>query len=191
MVVEALAPQASLERIIHLLPRFVKSRVPALAAPCLGVAEEAAAPGWVALLRLRPMREFWDLVMRRAHVDLLRELLPDAWLLETTPLPPQAVTPRLELHDWDQLGAVSAGGRCFELVDPRDGRTLLGPEKTAAPAALTQVTTPGVVQEKTRLAGAHLVLAIYHRHGRRVDMAACLRLERRDERWRVSWVRHR
>lgn len=187
-VVEPWVDTASLRKILSLLPRFVKSRVPALSAPCLEIAREADAPGWLALLRLRPMRELWDRLLRRSHLELLQEVLPDAWLLETGPLPPQAVIPRLELHDWSELVGVSATGRCFELVHPLHGKPLMDAGAVSR-GELSQISTGAVLQETTRLPEANLVLAVYHRHGRRVDLAACLGLEEREGHWRVSWTR--
>lgn len=64
-------------------------------------------PLWPALLRLRPLRDYWERELRRATVDLLLELIPDAWLLDPTPLPPGSVIPRLELESWDSLDVAS------------------------------------------------------------------------------------
>lgn len=57
---------------------------------------------WPALLRLRPLREFWERALRRDAVETLLQILPDAWLLDPGPLPPGAVIPRLELASWDK-----------------------------------------------------------------------------------------
>lgn len=67
-------------------------------------------PLWPALLRLRPLRDFWERELRRATVTVLLDLLPDAWLLDPTPLPPGSVIPRLELESWSSL---DVAGRRF------------------------------------------------------------------------------
>ena len=64
-------------------------------------------PLWPALLRLRPLRDFWERELRRATVALLLDLLPDAWLLDPAPLPPGSVIPRLELASWSSLDLAS------------------------------------------------------------------------------------
>lgn len=60
-------------------------------------------PLWPALLRLRPLRGFWERELRRDTVNNLLELLPDAWLLDPTPLPHGSVIPGLEIASWNDL----------------------------------------------------------------------------------------
>lgn len=65
-------------------------------------------PAWLALLRLRPLREFWVLQLRAKHLASLAAVRPPAWILDHSPLPPAAVWPGLE--DWRALRAGSTNG---------------------------------------------------------------------------------
>ncbi|MFZ4765167.1 MAG: hypothetical protein ACOYMN_09460 [Roseimicrobium sp.] len=82
----------------------------------LEVPREANSPLWLALLRLRPLREFWDREMRRGTVDALLQMLPDAWLLDPTPVPSGAVIPRLDLASWSELPRLRSTKRSFALT---------------------------------------------------------------------------
>lgn len=106
-----------------LLPAEVTSRFARLWHDCdwqaprelpavLPIPADADQPLWLALLRLRPLRSFWERELRRATLDSLLELLPDAWVLDPSPLPPGAVIPRLEIPSWSGLPevAMSRGG---------------------------------------------------------------------------------
>ena len=66
-------------------------------------------PLWLALLRLRPLHGFWERALRRSRMSRLLLLLPDAWLLDPTPLPPGAVIPRLEIAAWSELDPAAGG----------------------------------------------------------------------------------
>ena len=75
------------------------SRLPApLAIPPL-----AHAPLWPALLHLQPLQRTWEVPLRRSHLHALTDLLPGAWLLDPTPLPPGSAIPGLELSAWSEL----------------------------------------------------------------------------------------
>lgn len=56
---------------------------------------QADHPTWHALLRLRPLREFWVHQLRAKHLAALAEVLPPAWIIDPAPLPPGAVLPGL------------------------------------------------------------------------------------------------
>ena len=62
---------------------------------------------WFALFWLRPLREFWRRELSERHWLKLREVIPYTWLVDPTPLPPTAVLPGLEVHDWDEVAAFS------------------------------------------------------------------------------------
>lgn len=76
---------------------------------------ETSGPTWLALLRLSPLRDLWDQFLRRATVDTLQSILPDAWLVDPAPLPAGAVIPRLELSSWQDLPRLRSTGRSFLL----------------------------------------------------------------------------
>lgn len=110
------------------------------------VAPWSTDPLWLALLRLRPLREFWERQLRRSTLESLFASLPDAWLLDPTPLPPGSVIPRLELASWaefdpllfpdlefipDAVGEVSAALSAH----PAHPRVLLAHRRQSADAA--------------------------------------------------------
>src|SRR5207248_157807 len=76
---------------------------------------DADAPLWLALLRLSPLREFWDWELRRATVDSLLNLLADAWVLGPERVPEGAVIPRLEIASWRELAHCRETGRSFAI----------------------------------------------------------------------------
>jgi hypothetical protein len=89
--------------------------------PVLPVPDDANSPVWLALLRVGPLRDAWETGLRRAMLKRLLALLPEAWVLDPTPLPPGAVIPRLELASWDEFLSLQSSGRRFTIVSARDG----------------------------------------------------------------------
>ncbi len=91
--------------------------------PCANALREAAVQGtmrvtppfkpfleeklWFALFWLRPLREFWRRELSERHFLALQKVIPYTWLLDPTPLPPHAVLPGLEVHDWNEVAAFS------------------------------------------------------------------------------------
>ena len=84
--------------------------------------QEGAAPGvrvtppfkpfleeklWFALFWLRPLREFWRRELSERHFLQLQKVIPYTWLVDPAPLPPNAVLPGLEVHDWAEVAAFS------------------------------------------------------------------------------------
>jgi hypothetical protein len=145
---------------------------------------DAAAPLWLALLRLRPLRRVWESVLRRDHFDTLLQIFPDAWLLDPAPLPPGSVIPRLELPHWDRLPHLQREGRQFAISSPSaiDGADELSeaapPESwaTAVHAALeTTSAEPRILVELPRTPESSL-LAVYEKKGTRVDARGFLSL---------------
>lgn len=74
---------------------------------------------WLALLWAAPLRHDWELAMRRARFDRLRELTPFGWVMDPAPLPPHGVLPRLEAHSWSEVAGFSQTRR--ELVVKASG----------------------------------------------------------------------
>ncbi len=62
---------------------------------------------WFALFWLRPLREFWRRELSERHFLKLQKVIPYTWLVDPQPLPPHAVLPRLEAHDWGEVAAFS------------------------------------------------------------------------------------
>ncbi len=66
---------------------------------------------WLALFWLRPLRDFWRRQLTEKGFRLLQEVVPQSWIVDPTPLPPQAVYPGLEINDWRELGHFSQSER--------------------------------------------------------------------------------
>ncbi|MCC7518826.1 MAG: hypothetical protein IT578_06540 [Verrucomicrobiae bacterium] len=62
---------------------------------------------WMALFWFPQLADFWRRELGDRYFRDLREVIPFTWLLDPTPLPPHAVIPRLEIHDWRRLGEFS------------------------------------------------------------------------------------
>jgi hypothetical protein len=116
-------PQAILEAEVTerlaLLWQRCDPAAPKTLPTALAVPADAHAPLWLALLRLRPLRELWERELRRATLESLLDLLPDAWMLDPTPLPPGAVIPRLELASWQDLARLRSSGRRFVIASAK------------------------------------------------------------------------
>jgi len=74
---------------------------------------------WLALLWSAPLRHEWEMALRRARFDRLRELVPFGWVMDPAPLPPHGVLPRIEAHSWDEVKHFSQTRR--ELVVKASG----------------------------------------------------------------------
>ncbi|BCX46519.1 conserved hypothetical protein [Haloferula helveola] len=72
--------------------------------PCLPHLEDKL---WLALLWTPAFKPLWRDMMRGSHLDRIRELVPFSWVLDPSPLPPQAALPRLEVHSWDEVAEFS------------------------------------------------------------------------------------
>jgi hypothetical protein len=62
---------------------------------------------WFALFWMRPLREFWRRELSENHFLKLQEVIPYSWPIDPTPLPQNAVIPRLEISDWLEAGKLS------------------------------------------------------------------------------------
>jgi len=60
-----------------------------------------------ALLWNRNLRGFWRQELGEGFLNRLLEHVPCTWVVDPTPLPPQATIPELDLTDWQQLKALS------------------------------------------------------------------------------------
>ncbi len=60
-----------------------------------------------ALLWNRNLRDFWRRQLGESFFERMRRLVPYTWLVDPSPLPPQAAIPELNLTDWRQLGDLS------------------------------------------------------------------------------------
>jgi hypothetical protein len=178
--------------------RQTDPEAPKVLPPLLPSPPDAAAPLWMALLRLRPLRGVWESVLRRDHFETLLQISPDAWLLDPAPLPPGSVIPRLELPGWDRLSHLQREGRQFAISSPGtlDGANELseaasaGSWTTAVQAALeTTAAEPRILVELPRTPESWL-LAFYEKKGTRVDARGFLSLSKTpDGAWQAARVR--
>jgi hypothetical protein len=60
-----------------------------------------------ALLWNRNLHDFWRQELGEGFLARLKKLVPYTWIVDPTPLPPQAVIPELNLTDWRQLKNLS------------------------------------------------------------------------------------
>ncbi len=60
-----------------------------------------------ALLWNRNLREFWRQELGESFLARLQKIIPYTWVVDPTPLPPQAAFPELNLTDWQQLKNLS------------------------------------------------------------------------------------
>ena len=60
-----------------------------------------------ALLWNRNLQNFWRQELGEGFLARLKKLIPYTWVIDPTPLPPQAAIPELNLTDWQQLKALS------------------------------------------------------------------------------------
>ena len=60
-----------------------------------------------ALLWNRHLQSFWRQELGENFFARLKKLIPYTWIMDPTPLPPQAVVPELNLTDWQQLKTLS------------------------------------------------------------------------------------
>lgn len=95
-------------------------------------------PIWAALLHLPSLRSHWQAQVRATHLEHLQQLLPPAWLLDATPLPPGSVIAGLGITDWERLASTSGD---FQIHDATGAITKLRAGEDAS-----------VWQEKLRLA---------------------------------------
>ncbi len=62
---------------------------------------------WLALFHQPALQTWWQQNLRGSHRATLQELIPHSWLMDATPLPPNAVLPWLNLNSWAEVGQLS------------------------------------------------------------------------------------
>jgi hypothetical protein len=145
---------------------------------------------WPALLRLRPLRDFWERALRRDALEALMQILPDAWLLDPAPLPPGAVIPRLELASWEAFAPAESSSSVAFSTSPaasdqqtpvHNSADLLAPLRgfPHAPHILTAHPSPTTPS---------LILSVYQRKANRTDWLGALALTSADSQPRIAHV---
>lgn len=66
---------------------------------------------WLALFWLKPLESFWRSELGERYFRELRRIIPRTWVLEPAELPPVAVIPELDIHDWRELKDFSQSQR--------------------------------------------------------------------------------
>ena len=78
---------------------------------------------WMALFWMAPLREFWLRQLGARGLQALRKWIPRTWILDPSPLPPNAVYPHLDIQSWKELGAFSQNERDLIIkISGFDGR---------------------------------------------------------------------
>lgn len=62
---------------------------------------------WLALFHMPGLQATWKKLLRGAHYERLKQLIPRGWVVDPAPLPPSAALPWLNVHDWKEVGAMS------------------------------------------------------------------------------------
>ncbi len=66
---------------------------------------------WLALLHAPGLHAEWDRLLRAAHGQSLRRIVPHSWIVDPRPLPPTAALPWLELNSWDEVARLGRTAR--------------------------------------------------------------------------------
>jgi len=77
---------------------------PHLTPPCKPHLEEKL---WLALLHTPSLKKIWQKELRANHLKRLREIIPQSWIVDPTPIPPHAALPYLNAHSWDDVAEFS------------------------------------------------------------------------------------
>lgn len=70
-------------------------------------------PAWQALLHLPALHDFWTAELRASHYLHLLQMIPQAWCMDPTPLPPGTVIAGLGITRWAELPRLTESGRQF------------------------------------------------------------------------------
>jgi hypothetical protein len=62
---------------------------------------------WFALFWMKPLQDFWIRELSQRGWEQLKKVIPYTWILDPSPLPPQAVYPRLEAQSWSEVAQLS------------------------------------------------------------------------------------
>jgi len=123
---------------------------------------------WFALFWLRPLREFWRRELSERHFLQLQKAIPYTWLVDPAPIPPHAVLPGLEVHDWAEVAAFSQKER--ELILKISGFSELawGSRGVHVAADLPQVEWRTILEEALAGYGTRPYILQRFRKGRLV-----------------------
>jgi hypothetical protein len=69
---------------------------------------------WLALFWTPQLEPYWREALSSEHLDVLRQCIPQGWVVDPAPLPPYAELPGLNVHAWDEVKRF--GSKARELV---------------------------------------------------------------------------
>lgn len=76
----------------------------ALTPPCKPHLEDKL---WLALLWTPALKQVWEQSLRGSHLTRVKEIVPRGWVVDPSPLPPQAALPALEVNSWEEVANFS------------------------------------------------------------------------------------
>lgn len=190
----AILPDAFTQTVLEAWHR-VQPDAPRHLPPLVPVPQLANAPMWSALLHLQPFQSDWEHPLRRNHVHVLNRLLPGAWVMDPSPLPPGAVIPVLEIASWEELALLEGSGRRFVISDAWGSGpvTRLNPGENWQPwvtAALAQAPAQRQILTEIPEAPHGMLFALYHKKATRTDYLGSVAMHAgtEGESWKVSRV---
>lgn len=80
---------------------------------------------WQALLHLPALRQFWTAELRASHYQHLVKMIPQAWCMDATSLPPGAVIAGLGISSWSELSRLESEDRQFQRQPLDENRVVL------------------------------------------------------------------
>lgn len=108
-----------------------------------GSATLAHSPLEQALLHLPALRSFWSQELRQQHFVALRSLVPQAWLMDSSQVPPGAVIQGLDSVSWEQTPQLR--GQQWEIQDSKG--QILTNRSLSQNSILTSRPASGVVRK--------------------------------------------
>lgn len=62
---------------------------------------------WLAMLWTPALKPVWEQALRGSHLTRVKEITPRGWVVDPSPLPPQAALPGLEVNSWEEVAKFS------------------------------------------------------------------------------------
>jgi len=62
---------------------------------------------WLAMLWTPALKQVWEQSLRGSHLARVREIVPQGWVVDPSPLPPQAALPVLGVNSWEEVARFS------------------------------------------------------------------------------------
>ena len=126
---------------------------------------------WMALFWMAPLREFWMRQLGERGMQSLQKWIPYTWVLDPSPLPPNAVYPRLEIQNWEEMGTFSQKSRDLIIkISGFDGRAW-GARGVALGSDLSRFEWEAVIERALREFPKHPYILQVFRHSILKDQA--------------------